>query len=214
MSRDCGSCAHHLLAHSSVRIRRKMTTKSSTSGHPFSETRCPAAYELGSSRLTRSALESCGCWRRREVAEVEEFGVNLRRVCPPNQTSPSFAITNVLDGLRRGEIMRRAGTSKVTAWRWQERLMGLAGLLSDKTRPSRIPPLPTSVHERRVALTLGDPPGEATHWTAAMRAKPLGAADLAGARTAAAPSAPVQAVARPEFRPQDAVHQSGSNVSL
>ena len=54
------------------------------------------------------------------------------------------------DGLGTSEIMRRAETSKVTVWRWQERFMraGVAGLLRDKTRPSRIPPLPTSVHER------------------------------------------------------------------
>ena len=51
---------------------------------------------------------------------------------------------------------------------------GSTGLLRDKTRPSRIPPLPASVHERTVALTLGDPPGEATHWTAEMMAKAAG----------------------------------------
>ena len=67
------------------------------------------------------------------------------------------------DGLGTSEIMHRAGTSKVTVWRWQERFMraGVAGLLRDMTRPSRIPPLPASVHERTVALTLGDPPAHA-----------------------------------------------------
>jgi transposase len=80
------------------------------------------------------------------------------------------------DGLGTSEIMRRAGTSKVTVWRWQERFMrtGVEGLLRDKTRPSRIPPLPASVHERTVSLTLGDPPGEATHWTATTMAKAAG----------------------------------------
>jgi len=79
-------------------------------------------------------------------------------------------------GLGTGEIMRQAGTSKVTVWRWQERFMraGVAGLLRDKTRPSRIPPLPVSVHERTVALTLGDAPGEMTHWTAATMAEAAG----------------------------------------
>jgi transposase len=77
------------------------------------------------------------------------------------------------EGLRTGEIMRRTGTSKVTVWRWQERFMraGVEGLLRDQTRPSRIPALPASVRERTVSLTLGDPPGEATHWTAAMMAR-------------------------------------------
>ena len=81
-----------------------------------------------------------------------------------------------VDGLGTNEIMRQAGTSKVTVWRWQERFMraGIEGLLQDKTRPSRIPPLPARVRERTVALTLGDPPGETTHWTAEMMAKAAG----------------------------------------
>ena len=79
-------------------------------------------------------------------------------------------------GLGTNEIMRQAGTSKVTVWRWQERFMqaGVAGLMRDKTRPGRIPPLPGSMHERIVTLTLGDPPGETTHWTAAMMAQAAG----------------------------------------
>ena len=43
---------------------------------------------------------------------------------------------------------------------------GIDGLLHDKTRPSRIPPLGPEVAARVVALTLADPPVETTHWTA------------------------------------------------
>jgi hypothetical protein len=52
-------------------------------------------------------------------------------------------------------------------WRWQERFMceGVAGLLCEKTRKPRLPPLPAALVERVVALTLTEPPGEATHWT-------------------------------------------------
>ena len=77
------------------------------------------------------------------------------------------------DGVGTAEIMRRTGTSKTCVWRWQERFMqeGVQGLLRDKTRPSRIPPLGDEVAERIVALTLSAPPGEATHWTGAMMAK-------------------------------------------
>lgn len=80
------------------------------------------------------------------------------------------------DGLGTSAIMRRAGTSKVTVWRWQERFMraGVEGLLRDKTRPSRLPPLGAEVAARVVALTQGDPPGETTHWTAAMMAPAAG----------------------------------------
>ena len=61
-------------------------------------------------------------------------------------------------------------------WRWQERFAqkGHDGLLRDKTRRSRIPPLGAAVAERVVALTLTDPPAEATHWTAAMMATAIG----------------------------------------
>ena len=80
------------------------------------------------------------------------------------------------DGLGTIEIMRLTGKSKTCVWRWQERFMaeGFDGLLRDKTRPSRIPPLGADVAERVVALTLADPPGETTHWTAAMMAKQTG----------------------------------------
>src|SRR3712207_2202455 len=76
------------------------------------------------------------------------------------------------DGCNTTEIMRRTGKAKTAVWRWQERFMqaGVDGLLRDKTRPSRVPPLPPEVAERVVALTLADPPGETTHWTAAAMA--------------------------------------------
>lgn len=80
------------------------------------------------------------------------------------------------EDLGTNEIIRRTGKSKRCVWRWQERFMqeGLDGLLRDKTRPSRIPPLGPEVAKRVVALTLGDPPGEATHWTGTMMAKAAG----------------------------------------
>lgn len=51
--------------------------------------------------------------------------------------------------------------AKTAVWRWQERFMqaGVDGLLRDKTRPPRIPPLDQQV----AALTLTDPPGGTTH---------------------------------------------------
>src|SRR5260370_42437878 len=76
-------------------------------------------------------------------------------------------------GLGTVEIMRRTGKSKTCVWRWQERFMagGVDGLLRDKTRPSRVPPLPAEVVERVIALTRNDPPADATHWTGAAMAE-------------------------------------------
>ena len=71
------------------------------------------------------------------------------------------------EGCGTAEIMRRAGVSKPCVWRWQERFMreGVVGLLRDKTRKPGLPPLPSTLIDRVVALTLAEPPGEATHWT-------------------------------------------------
>jgi len=79
-------------------------------------------------------------------------------------------------GVGTAEIMRTAGVSKTAVWRWQERFMeeGVDGLLRDKTRPSRIPPLGTAIIERVVTLTQSDPPGETTHWTAEAMARVVG----------------------------------------
>ena len=70
------------------------------------------------------------------------------------------------DGVGTNTIMRQTGKSKTCVWRWQERFAveGVDGLLRDKTRPSRIKPLGAEAAERVVALTLGEPPGEMTHW--------------------------------------------------
>jgi transposase len=73
-------------------------------------------------------------------------------------------------------ITRAVGNGKTVVWRWQERFMhqGVGGLTRDKTRPSRIPPLPAETVDRVVALTNQAPPHEATHWSAAAMAKAVG----------------------------------------
>src|SRR5260370_8945515 len=68
------------------------------------------------------------------------------------------------DGLGTATIMRRTGKSKSVVWRWQERFMqaGVDGLLCDKTRPPRIPPLAQPVIDRVLSLPNPDPPSETT----------------------------------------------------
>jgi len=80
------------------------------------------------------------------------------------------------EGVSTSEIMRRAGVAKTCVWRWQDRFVkeGVDGLLRDKTRPSRIPPLAAEVVAAIVARTLEEPPGETTHWTAPAMAKTIG----------------------------------------
>jgi len=80
------------------------------------------------------------------------------------------------DGCGTMELTRRTGTSKTSVWRWQERFLaeGLPGLLRDKTRPSRIPPLGSEMEARVVAATQIAAPGETTHWTPVAMATHIG----------------------------------------
>jgi hypothetical protein len=80
------------------------------------------------------------------------------------------------DGQGTNAISRAVGKDKTVVWRGQERFMheGVAGLIRDKTRPSRLPPLPAEMVDRVVALTNQAPPHEATHWTAPAMAKAVG----------------------------------------
>jgi transposase len=80
------------------------------------------------------------------------------------------------DGCGTNEIMRRAATSKPTVWRWQERYLdeGVAGLRRDKTRPSRVPPLPRETRLKVIAKTVRETPPDATHWSRTSMAEAVG----------------------------------------
>jgi len=98
------------------------------------------------------------------------------RNAPQKQVWRAEIVLLSADGFGTNAIIRRTGKSKTCIWRWQERFMqeGCEGLLLDKTRPSRIPPLGAGVAARVVALTQTDPLAEATHWTATLMAKQVG----------------------------------------
>ena len=98
------------------------------------------------------------------------------RSAPQKHVWRANIILATADGCGTAEIMRRSGKSKPVVWRWQARFMaeGVEGLTRDKTRKPGKQPLPTTTVQRVVDLTLGPPPGEATHWTGRMLAKAAG----------------------------------------
>jgi transposase len=123
-------------------------------------------------------------WRMRTGISITVSAKDRRRLgaivrnrnAPQKHVWRARIILLTADGAGTSEIMRQTAKSKTCVWRWQERFMeeGVDGLLRDKTRPSRIPPLSADVAERVVALTLEAPPHEATHWTGAMMAEAAG----------------------------------------
>ena len=102
--------------------------------------------------------------------------VVVDRNSPQKHVWRARIILGTADGLGTGGIMRRTGKSKPCVRRWQARFAaeGVAGLLRDKTRPSRVSPLPQTTIDRVVALTATEPPHEATHWTASAMAAAVG----------------------------------------
>ena len=80
------------------------------------------------------------------------------------------------DGHGTFEIMRRARTSKPTVWRWQQRYLdeGVIGLKRDKTRPSRVPPLPMETRLKVITRTVQETPPDATHWSRSLMAEAMG----------------------------------------
>ncbi len=89
------------------------------------------------------------------------------RNTPQGQVTRARIILATDDGLGTNAIVRELGTTKNTVWRWRDRFreQGVDGLLRDKTRPPRIPPIEAGEVQTVIDLTLGPAPGEATHWT-------------------------------------------------
>jgi hypothetical protein len=75
-------------------------------------------------------------------AELEALRTDRSK--PPKHAWRASIVLAMAHGGRTFEIMRRKGMSKPTVWRLQERHLdrGAPGLKYDKTRPSRVPPLP------------------------------------------------------------------------
>ena len=98
------------------------------------------------------------------------------RNTPRKLVRRSGIIPATADGHGTFEIMRRARTSKPTVWRWQERYLdeGVAGLERDRTRPSRVPPLPMETRLEVIAGTVQETPPDATHRSRALMAEAMG----------------------------------------
>ena len=70
-------------------------------------------------------------------------------------------------GLENKEIALQLGQDKMKVGRWRHRYAqrGIEGILKDKSRPGRIPALPSSTKSRIISLTLKEKPEGATHWS-------------------------------------------------
>src|SRR5512132_3111165 len=111
-------------------------------------------------------------------------------------------------------VARRAGVSRPSVWRWQQRFAeaGVDGLLRDKTRKPGKAPLSAETVAKVLALPCAEPPGEATHWTGRAVARTVGvslrsATDLGSAPAAAAPHPHLQALQRPGLRREGRGHR-------
>jgi transposase len=112
------------------------------------------------SALDRKRLEAIAADRNRQRKHVERARVVLA-------SAPGGSVQHIAE---------QVGVSRPMVWRWQQRFaeQGVDGLLRDKTRKPGKPPIAADTVARVVALTCGDPPGEATHWTGRAMARAAG----------------------------------------
>lgn len=80
------------------------------------------------------------------------------------------------EGKKNQEIAQILSQDKMKVGRWRQRYAqyGLPGILKDKTRKGRIPPVPKAKRDRIVKMTLEEKPPGATHWSRASMAKASG----------------------------------------
>src|SRR3954453_14970679 len=105
------------------------------------------------------SVEVSAADRARLEAEVAD------RNSPQKHVWRARIVLATADGVGTGEIVRRSGKSKPCVWRWQERFMreSVPGLLRDKTRPPRIPPLAQATIDRVIELPPTEPRTRAPH---------------------------------------------------
>jgi transposase len=114
-----------------------------------------------------------------DLTETDRLALNAivtDRNSPQKHVWRAHIVLLTADGCGTMELTRRTGTSKTSVWRWQERFLaeGVPGLLHDKTRRSRVPPLGTEVEARVVAATQTAALDETTHWTSLAMARHIG----------------------------------------
>jgi DDE superfamily endonuclease/Homeodomain-like domain len=97
-----------------------------------------------------------------------------------NQPSKYIERARVVLASEAGRPVQQVATevdvSRPMVWRWQQRFAeeGPDALLRDKTRKPGKPPVPAGTVARVVALTCGEPPPGAMHWTGRAMAKVAG----------------------------------------
>ncbi len=144
----------------------------------------PAVRELRQSEESHFACgcdTACGMRKGIEVEVDADDRARLEAIVADRNSRQKHAerariVLLTGDGVGTLTIMREVGCAKATVWRWQERFAaeGVDGLLRDKSRPPGKTPLARTVVERVVELTLGEPPGEATHWSGRAMAEAAG----------------------------------------
>ena len=98
------------------------------------------------------------------------------RNTPLKHAQRARLILRSADRLPVQQVAASVGVSRPMVWRWQQRFAegGVEALLRDRTRPPGKPATPATIVAKVVALTCGEPPHEATHWTGRAMARATG----------------------------------------
>ena len=107
---------------------------------------------------------------------------HLERIARANRSNPQRLVDRAkivllaAQGLENQEIARRLGQDKGKVGRWRQRYaqFGMDGIVKDKTRPGRIPAIPSKIRSEIIEKTLNSKPQDATHWSRASMSAEMG----------------------------------------
>ena len=122
----------------------------------------------------RAMAQGYGGFERREREQLAAIEAHRNR--PRKHVERARIVLASGDRHSAQRVAQSTGISRPTVWRWQQRFAEseIDGLLRDKTRKPRKPPITAETTARVIELTCSEPPHQATHWTGRAIAKATG----------------------------------------
>src|SRR6202022_1518482 len=119
--------------------------------------------------------------KQRQIVLQRKGRAELERLLADGNTAQKIAkrariVLMSADGHGVMAIMREAGVSKTTVWRWQEYFVeaGVGGLIKGRTKPPGKKPISAAIKLKIVEKTGKEHPAAATHWGVRTMAEEMG----------------------------------------
>jgi transposase len=123
--------------------------------------------------------------RAPEIHLTEKERKRLERAAQASRRNPQRLVDRAkiillaAQGLENKDIALQIGQDRGKVGRWRQRYaqFGMDGIVKDKTRPGRIPAIPSKIRSKIIEKTLNAKPEGATHWSRTSMSKEMGVSE-------------------------------------